>query len=335
MLFSGDILFAGDVGRIDFYGEENIPEIAALLYDSLYNKILPLGEEVILCPAHGAGSVCGSQIEDRELTTIGIEKRSNPYLQYQSKNDFVNEVGEMEAKPKYFKNIEAANLNPAVAKDIPFIPALSPKEFEKEMQKEDTVVIDIRSDSDYAASHIPGAVFLWENILSGFVGWFLENDKRILLVNNGDYPEKAAAYLFRMGYENFAGYLARGMLSWHMAAKNTDSTALITVSQLCDLLDVSAEVEYMLLDIRKEEEKEEEGYIAGALEIPLTELQADLVKYAEEIDRDGEIYIFCGSGMRSMTAASLLENQVKNKVKVVLGGLNAWSSTSCPIKIEE
>src|SRR6056297_1586736 len=74
MLFSGDILFAGDVGRIDFYGEEKLPEIAGLLYDSLYNKILPLGEEVVLCPAHGAGSVCGSQIAEREVTTIGIEK---------------------------------------------------------------------------------------------------------------------------------------------------------------------------------------------------------------------------------------------------------------------
>jgi len=335
MLFSGDILFAGDVGRIDFYGEDNIPKIAALLYDSLYNKILPLGEEVILCPAHGAGSVCGSQIADRELTTIGIEKRSNPYLQFQSKDDFINEVGKMEAKPKYFETMEAANLNPASAKNAPFIPALSPKEFEKEMKKEDTVVIDIRSDSDYAASHIPDSVFLWEDILSGFVGWFLENNKRILLVNNGDYPEKAVSYLFRMGFENLVGYLARGMLSWHMAAKSTESTAIINVAQLCNLLDTRAEAEYLLLDIRKEEEKEEEGYIDGALEIPLTVLQANLVKYAEEIDRGGEIYIFCGSGMRSMTAASLLENKVENKVKVVLGGLNACSSTSCPIKIEE
>lgn len=241
----------------------------------------------------------------------------------------------MEAKPKYFETMEAANLNPAAAKDAPFIPALSPKKFEKEMKKEDTVVIDIRGDSDYAASHVPGSVFLWEDILSSFVGWFLENNKRILLVNNGDYPEKAVSYLFRMGFENLVGYLARGMLSWHMAAKNTESTDIINVAQLCNLLDTSAEAEYLLLDIRKEEEKEEEGYIAGAVEIPLTVLQANLVKYAEEIDRDGEIYIFCGSGMRSMTAASLLENKVENKVKVVLDGLNAWSSTSCPIKIEE
>ena len=126
MLFSGDILFAGDVGRIDFYGEDNIPKIASLLYESLYNIILPLGEEVILCPAHGAGSVCGSQIAYRELNKIEIKKRSNPYLQYASKEDFVAEVGEMESKPKYFKIMEAENLNPAATKDIPFLPALKP-----------------------------------------------------------------------------------------------------------------------------------------------------------------------------------------------------------------
>jgi len=318
MLFSGDILFAGDVGRIDFYGEENIPEIAALLYDSLYNKILPLGEEVILCPAHGAGSVCGSQIADRELTTIGIEKRSNPYLQYQSREEFAADVGKMEAKPKYFKVMERENLNPAAEKNIPFIPALNPAEFELAAQEENTVVIDIRSDSDYAASHIPGSIFLWEDILASFVGWFFDNDQNILLINDGKYPEKAAASLFRMGYENLSGYLARGMLSWHMAAKHTKSTKVINVNQLCDLLDVNSDSEYQLLDIRQEEEKEEEGYITGSLEIPLTDLQANLEIYLDQIEAGNIIYVFCGSGMRSMTAASLLENKVESEINVVL-----------------
>lgn len=334
MLFSGDILFAGDVGRIDFYGEDNIPEIASLLYDSLYNKILPLGEEVILCPAHGAGSVCGSQIEDRELTTIGIEKRSNPYLQYQSKSEFVNKVGKMEAKPQYFKTMEAANLNPSSAKDIPFVPALNPKEFEKKMLEEDTAVIDIRSDSNYAASHIPGSIFLWKDITAGFIGWFLDNDKNILLVGEGNYPQQTASTLFRMGYENLKGYLARGMLSWHLAGKYTESTSIINVHNFCDILDSGLEDDYLLLDIRTEEEKEEEGYISEAREIPLTELEEDLERYSAELDQNNDLYIFCGSGMRSMTAASLLENKMNSSVHVILGGLNAWSSTSCPVRIE-
>lgn len=332
ILFSGDVLFAGDVGRIDFYGKDNIPEIAALLYDSLYNKILPLGEEVILCPAHGSGSVCGSQIAERELTTLGIEKRSNPYLQYENKEKFIKEVGKMESKPQYFKKMEENNLNPSVNKDIPFLPTLTAAEFEKEMKMEDTVVIDIRSDSNYASSHIPESIFLWEEILASFIGWFEDNDRKILLVNEGDYPQKAAATLFRMGYENLKGYLDRGMLSWHMAGKYSESTSIINVQRLCNYLDSNSKDEYILLDIRKEEERIEEGFITEAVEIPLTELQNNIEKISKEIDKDKDMYIFCGSGMRSMTAASLLEYKLDNKVNVVLGGLNAWSSTSCPIK---
>lgn len=335
MLFSGDILFAGDVGRIDFYGEEKIPEIASLLYDSLYNKILPLGDEVILCPAHGSGSVCGSQIAERELTTIGIEKRSNPYLNYQNREDFISEVGKMEEKPKYFKVMESKNLNPGLKMDLPFVPALSPKEFEDKMLSDNAVVIDLRSDSDYAASHISNSIFLWEEILASFVGWFLDNEREILLVTGGDYPEKAASTLFRMGFENIGGYLSRGMLSWHMAGKYTESTEIINVKNLCDILDSKSESEYLLLDIRKNEEKQEEGYIHGALEIPLTELQKNIEKYTAELEAEKTIYIFCGSGMRSMTAASLVENKLESRVRVVLGGLNAWSSSSCPIKLAD
>ena len=333
ILFSGDILFAGDVGRIDFYGEYNIPEIASLLYDSLYNKILPLGEEVILCPAHGAGSVCGSQIADRELTTLAMEKKINPYLQYESEEEFVREVGEMEQKPQYFKVMEEANLNPSTAKDIPFVPALSPDEFEKKMMDQNTVVIDIRSDSNYAASHIPNSIFLWEEIIASFVGWFLDNDRNILLVGEDNYPKKTAASLFRMGYENLEGYLARGMLSWHLAGKYTESTSIINVHHFCDILDSDLEDDYLLLDIRTEEEKAEEGYISNAREIALTDLERDLEKYLDELDQKKNLYIFCGSGMRSMTAASLLENRLNSSVHVILGGLNAWSSTSCPVRI--
>lgn len=332
MIFTGDILFAGDVGRIDFYGEENIPKIAGLLYESLYNKIAPLGDGVIVCPAHGAGSVCGSQIADKEFTTIGIEKKSNPYYQYQSKEDFMNNVGKMEAQPQYFRNMEAANLKPSEKTEVPFVSALTPDEFAEQMEQENTVVIDLRSDSDYATSHIENSLYLWEEILASFIGWFLDVETNILFVNQGHYPEEAVRTLYRMGYENIRGYLSRGMLSWNMAGRRNVSTPTIGVHSLCDILDDSTEQEYTLLDIRTEEEKEEEGFIKGALEIPLTELEAGLENYIEELDIGRDIYIFCGSGMRSMTAASLLENKMNTKVSVVIGGLSGWSSTTCPIK---
>lgn len=332
MIFTGDILFAGDVGRIDFYGEENIPEIAGLLYESLYNKIAPLGDGVIVCPAHGAGSVCGSQIADKEFTTIGIEKKSNPYYQYKSKEDFMKNVGKMEPQPQYFRDMEAANLVSPDSTEIPFVSALTPMEFEAEIAKENTVVIDTRSDSDYAASHIEDSLYLWEEILAGFVGWFLPLETEILLVNEGHYPEQVIRTLYRMGYENIKGYLSRGMLSWNMAGKKNVATAAVSVQKLCNILDENNKKKYTLLDIRTEEEKEEEGYIEGALEIPLTELEADLENYLDKLDNAKYIYIFCGSGMRSMTAASLLENKTKAEVIVVIGGLSGWHSTTCPIK---
>lgn len=335
ILFSGDILLAGDIGRIDFYGKENIPKIASLLYDSLYQKIMPLGDEVILASAHGAGSVCGSQIAERELTTLGIEKRKNPYLQFDSKEEFVKKVGEMEEKPAYFKKMETENLKPPKEQRLPFLPALRPQEFEKEIMNHDAVVIDIRNNSSYAASHISDSLFLEEDILAGFVGWFLDNKENILLLTDGDYPEKAVRTLYRMGYENISGYLSTGILSWHTAGKYTAETKLINVHRLCDILDSNSDSEYILLDIRREEEKKEDGYISGAKGIPLTKLEAELDKYAEELDQKKNVYIFCGSGMRSMTAASLLENKIKAKISVILGGLTAWSSTSCPIRLEK
>lgn len=335
ILFSGDILLAGDIGRIDFYGEENIPQIASLLYDSLYKKILTLDAGVILAPAHGAGSVCGSQISERELTTIGIEKRTNPYLQFNSKEEFVKNVGKMEAKPRYFKDMEAENLNPSLNSSLPFIPALKVKEFEEKMMAQDTVVIDLRADSNFAASHIPNSLFLWEGILASFVGWFLDQEQKILLVTDGNYPEKSIKSLFRMGYENILGYLSQGMLSWHIAGKYTENISIFNVHRLCDILDSNLSSDYILLDIRKEEEKKEEGYLAEALEVPLTELENNIDKYLENLDKVKNIYIFCGSGMRSMTAASFLENRVNAKPNVILGGLNAWSSTSCPINLEK
>jgi len=332
MIFTGDILFAGDVGRIDFYGEENIPKIAGLLYESLYKKIAPLGDGVIVCPAHGAGSVCGSQIADKEFTTIGIEKKTNPYYQYSSKEDFMENVGEMEPQPQYFRDMEAANLTAPDRTEIPFVSALSADEFEKSAAEAETVVIDIRSDSDYATSHIENSLYLWDEILASFVGWFLDVDTEILLVNEGDYPEEIIRTLYRMGYENVRGYLSRGMLNWNMAGKKNVSTSTIAVQALCDILDENSEEVYTLLDIRTEEEKEEEGYIEGSLEIPLTELEADLEAYLDKLDSGKDIYIFCGSGMRSMTAASLLENKMDTKVNVVMGGLSGWHSTTCPIK---
>ncbi|MFP4051423.1 MAG: MBL fold metallo-hydrolase [Thermoplasmata archaeon] len=325
MIFTGDALFAGDVGRVDFYGEENLKETAGKLYDSIFNKILPLGDGVIICPAHGSGSVCGSEIAERELTTIGIEKDRNPKLQVDSKDEFVEIAGNMLEYPPYFRKMEEMNLSlPDHVLPEKELEYLSPPEFEKRTKK--AIVLDTRKELAFGAAHIPDAISIWLDGIPNFAGWFLPYDKPILLVDETGDPSQALTYLRRMGYDNVEGCLAGGMLSWHMAGKESDSVETVNVHHLCTELDSGEEP--WILDVRSDEELEEEGEIEDAHHIHLTQLPDNL----DKIPQDEDIYIFCGSGLRSMTAASLLKREGWKDLTVVLGGLSGWTSTTCSIE---
>ncbi|MFP4001497.1 MAG: MBL fold metallo-hydrolase [Thermoplasmata archaeon] len=325
MVFTGDVLFAGDVGRIDFYGEENLEKMAYKLYDSIFNKIIPLGDGIILCPAHGSGSVCGTEIAERETTTVGMEKDRNPKLQVEDKEEFAEKVAEMLEYPPYFEKMEEMNLElPEHQMSEKTMEFLSAEEFKK--KAEDAVVLDTRKELSFGASHIPGAISIWEDGVPNFAGWFLPYDKPILLVDEAGNPAKAHTYLKRMGYDNVEGCLAGGMLSWNMQGQESESVDTVNVHEVCSILD-SDEPSY-LLDVRPQEEIEKKGEIEGAYELHLTQLPDNL----EEIPEDRPIYIFCGSGLRSMSAASILKRNGWDDIHVVLGGLSGWSSTTCPVK---
>jgi hydroxyacylglutathione hydrolase len=327
MVFTGDALFAGDVGRIDFLGEENLEKTGSWLYDSIFNKILPLGDEVILCPAHGAGSVCASAIAEREWTTLGIERKLNPKLQVENKEEFIELVGEMLEYPPYFENMEESNL---VEKELLANykqPApLSAAEFAEAAEDDNTYIIDVRTEVSYAAAHVPGSISIPLQNLPSFVGWFIPVGAKILLVTEGDYPKEAVKHLYRTGYDNILGYLSGGIINWHMAGKKSESVNTVTVDKLCTLLDNDPE-DWFILDIRSDDELQEEGEIKDAAHIHLTQLP----QHYDELPEDKPLYIFCGSGLRSMTAASLLKNNGFINQRVVLGGLTAWNSTTCPI----
>ena len=326
MVFTGDALFAGDIGRIDFLGEENLEKTGSWLYDSIFNKILPLGDEVILCPAHGSGSVCASAISERELTTVGIERKLNPKLQVENKKEFIELAGKMLEYPPYFKNMEESNLSGRKILSQSKQPAaLSAAEF-AEAADDNTYIIDVRKEGSYAASHIPGSVSIPVQNLPSYVGWFIPAGAEILLVTEGDYPKEALKHLYRTGYDNILGYLSSGIISWQMAAEKTASINTVTVDRLCKLLDTEPE-ERFILDIRSDDELEAEGEIKDAEHIHLTQLP----EHYDQLPQNKPIYIFCGSGLRSMTAASLMKKEGFTNQKVVLGGLTAWNSTSCPI----
>ncbi len=301
MVFTGDALFAGDVGRIDFLGEENLAKTGGWLYDSIFNKILPLGDELILCPAHGSGSVCASAIAERELTTIGIEKKLNPKLQVENKEEFIELVGKMLEYPPYFKNMEESNLESRKLLEQSEQPAaLSTAEFAEAAADNDTYVIDVRQEGSYSASHIPGSISIPVQNLPSFIGWFIPVGAKILLVTEGKYPKEAIRHLYRTGYDNILGYLSGGIISWNMAGKKTRAINTVTVDRLCKLLDTEPE-ERFILDIRSDDELESEGEIKDAEHIHLTQLP----EHYDQLPEDKPVYIFCGSGLRSMTAASL------------------------------
>jgi len=323
IVFTGDALFAGDVGRTDFYGRDRLEEITGLLYDTLFHRILPLGDEVIVCPAHGAGSACGTAIAERTWTTIGLERKYNPRLQYTDKEGFVANVGQMLEVPPYFRMMERLNLDgPPVIGGLPFVPPLRPREFAA--QAIHGQVVDTRLELGFSAAHVPGAFSIPESRLSSFAGWFLSYDSPILLVTETNDVSNPVRALTRMGYDNVAGFLSGGMLAWHTAGLPSERIATVTVQALCDRLDAGKEP--WILDIRSDEEVER-NEIPTAHHVHLTQLPERM----DDVVAGEHIYIFCGSGLRSMIAASLLRRAGYDGLTVVLGGLAGWSSVTCPL----
>ncbi len=326
MVFTGDALFAGEVGRIDLMGLEKAPEMASLLYDSIFQKLLPLGDEVLVCPAHGSGSVCGESIAERIWTTIGLEKKHNPRLKQRSREEFSADLlkGKQE-RPPYFRMMEKVNLHCEPALDaIPRPTPLAPNDFERLIKE--AQILDTRMELGFGAAHIPGSQSIWLKGLASFAGWFLTYDRPILLVTETNEPCEPFRILIRLGFDNVAGYLAGGMLNWHMSGRMSHTIQTITVQDLCSLLD--REEELWILDVRSERELESGGRIKGAQHIHVTQIP----EQKDEVPKDRRIYLFCGSGMRSMVAASYLERHGWKNLAVILGGIAGWKSKRCPIK---
>ena len=325
MVFTGDALFAGDVGRVDLLGMDRAEEMAGLLYDTLFGKILPLGDEVLVCPAHGAGSACGTAIAERMWTTIGLERRLNPKLQFSDEAEFVARVAKELERPPYFRMMEKYNVEGAPV--LGSVPAPAPvKPGEMARQRERALVVDTRMELGFASAHVPESLFIWVEGLPGFAGWFVPYGTPILVVSEGEHPLRAARYLFRLGYDELSGYLSGGMLAWHTAGLESSAVRTVTVQQLCHLLDEGEETS--ILDVRSEEELETAGRIPDAQHIHITLLPGHLA----EVPRDRTVYIFCGSGLRSMIAASLLKLEGWEHLVVVLGGLAGWNSVTCTLE---
>jgi hydroxyacylglutathione hydrolase len=324
MVFTGDALFVGDVGRTDLYGPEEATRLASNLYDTIFNRLLPLGDGVILCPAHGAGSVCGLNIADRDESTLGIERVQNPLLQ-KSRDDFIkHKVAEQPERPNYFRQMEKYNLaGPPLMECMPVPSPLTPAEFRQEMEK-GAIVVDTSEPAAFGGAHIKGAYSIWLEGLPVFAGWVLPYDRPILLVlEDQGHLERAVRYLVRAGYDQITGYLKDGTEGWYNTGFPTESLPLLSVHQLKDRLDRGEEL--LVLDTRGQDEWDSE-HIRGALHIYVGYLEQRLA----EVPKDKPVAVICNVGHRAGLGASILLRAGYQAVHNVLGSVQAWVAAGFP-----
>lgn len=325
MVFTGDTLFVGDVGRTDLYGPNEAPRLAAALYDSIFNKLLPLGDEVLIFPGHGAGSVCGGDISQREDSTLGIERVYNPLLQ-KSREQFINyKVNEHHTRPYYFLKMEKYNLEgPPLFDKLPTPPPLMPQAFLKQM-KLGAIVVDTRQPPSFGGAYLKDTYSIWLERIPSYAGWTLPYDKPILLIlEDKIYLKKAVRYLYRLGYDNLTGYLVGGIEGWYKQSLPLEHFGLISVQELKTWL--NKEDDLFILDVR-EDEKWKQGHIPGSVNI----FSGYLEKRVSELPTNRQIVIVCNIGNRASLAASILTRAGFRNVHNVLGGMIAWKNAGFEI----
>jgi len=333
-LLTGDTLFIGDVGRPDLVGKSGYgpADMAALLYDSLHQKILSLPDQTEVYPAHGAGSMCGKNISSDKSSTIGAQKKFNYALQPMSKEEFVTMLtAELAEVPAYFSRAVAANRAGAASlSGLSQVSKLSPAQVKSQQENEpNLIILDTRSAKEFGIGHIPGAYNVGlEGQFASWCGTVLGADHAIILVLSEDSQvDEAVLRLARAGLENVCGYLAGGMEAWHAAGLETESIEQITVQELSDLLDNDPHLK--VLDVRRAAEYES-GHVPRAKNISLSELESRL----EAVETGVKTAVICAAGYRSSMATSLLQRHGREQLLNVIGGTQAWQKANLPVKSE-
>lgn len=327
LAFTGDTLFAGSVGRTDLYGKTNQHKQAEKLYNSLHEKLLQLGDHILVYPAHGQGSVCGKGISGMEPTTLGFERKMNPYLLL-GREEFIKKVMTQElVLPRYFKKMEEFNLNgPPLLSSMSYPKSLSLLEFEEEMQEQKMIVIDTRLPYAFAGSHISNSQNIWLGGTSVYPGWLFDTDQYMVFVHERPSDiDIVAPRLRRLGFDNMCGYLCRGMNEWQEAGKPFRSFGTISATETKSKMEKG---EVLLLDVRDPPEWTEDGYVEGSQRI----FFADLPQKTAELPKDKPIVVTCSVGNRSGIALSILEQAGFQDISNMLGGLSAWGNLDYPTK---
>jgi glyoxylase-like metal-dependent hydrolase (beta-lactamase superfamily II)/rhodanese-related sulfurtransferase len=321
-IFTGDTLFVGDVGRPDLAqkGEDlTMNDLAGILYDSLQKKIIPLADNVIIYPAHGPGSACGKHLSAKTDSTIGEEKATNYALKSGSRKEFIKAVTEgLDEPPEYFAinaqiNKEGYDSLDSVLKKG--LKALSIEEVKTEIKK-DTILVDTRQPDEFTQGFIPGSINIGlDGRFAEWAGSLLPFDKPILLITEKDKEKETLIRLARVGFSNMIGYADGGFEAWKNAGEAIDVIIDVEADELA--MDLPFDEKLIVLDVRKPVEYAE-GHVKDAINLPLAELNDPLNMVV--IEDNQNVYINCGSGYRSVIAASLLKRQGIHNVRNIVGG---------------
>ncbi|VVB91655.1 Thiosulfate sulfurtransferase GlpE [uncultured archaeon] len=320
-VFTGDALFYGNVGRTDLFGSEKTNEYSSMLYDSLHGKLLSLGEGTIVYPAHGAGSACGGEMADIEISTIGYERATNPILGL-TREEFIEiKKNENIPLPPYFARMADHNLNGPPFLEPGRVEPMDALTFANVMGN--STILDTRSPLSFAGAHIKGSYNIWLKGLPSFAGWIVDHEKDILIVTERQEDVKTAKrYLARVGLDKVKGYLCEGIEDWQNQGMMLEQSGIYTVDDLHEKL---AENEQFLLDVRKEEEYTG-GHIPGAVNIYVGELEKRLT----EIPSDRPVVSVCSTGKRSGLGTSILTRGGFKNVHNLIGGMTAWKEKGYP-----
>lgn len=337
-IFTGDTLFVGDVGRPDLAQKANEitkEDLAGMLYDSLQTKIMPLANDIILYPGHGAGSSCGKNLGTETFSTLGDQKKGNYALQQPDKASFIKAVTEgLQAPPAYFPinaliNKEGyKNINTVLDKGLH---ALTIEEFKFKMKEDKTFILDTRISTVFTEGFIPNSISIGlEGRFAEWAGNLLPFDQSILLVTEPGKEKESIIRLARVGYEKFEGYLEGGYTAWVEAGEKYDMIVDVEADELA--MDIPFDPNLVVIDVRKETEYAD-GHVSVAINIPLNDL-IDPASMAN-LEDTHNMYVHCAGGYRSVIALSLLKRQGFNNLRNVIGGFQQIKLLGDKIEIEK
>ncbi|MES2331890.1 MAG: MBL fold metallo-hydrolase [Bacteroidota bacterium] len=322
-VFTGDTLFVGDVGRPDLAqkGDEiTMDDLAGMMYESLNTKILPLADDVIVYPAHGAGSSCGKNLGPETSSTIGEQKQTNYALQPQTKEEFIKVVTEgLAAPPQYFPINAMINKEGYESLDAVLEKGLQPLSvaaFKEKAKEENMIILDTRNSGVFTQGFVPGSISIGlDGRFAEWAGSLLAFDKPMILVTEKEKEKETIVRLARVGFDKIEGCLEGGFEAWQAAGETVDLIIDVEADELA--MDIPFDQNLVIIDVRKEAEYGS-GHVKDALNIPLNDL-SDPGSMAD-LDDKHNMYVHCAGGYRSVIASSLLKREGFHNLRNVVGG---------------